>query len=57
MQSMHDNLGDCLQFMFILVIVQKLNQLQTLADAALQSQSDQDLEHKYDHKDKVRWHL
>ena len=34
--------------------VQKPNQLQTLADAALQSQSDQDMEHKHDHKDKVR---
>jgi hypothetical protein len=58
---MHDNLDDCLQFMFILVVythvVQKLNQLQTLADAALQPQTDQDMEHKYDNKDKVRWCL
>ena len=43
-----------LQFMFIPIMhtacVQKHNQLQTLVDAALQSQTDQDVEHKYDDK-------
>ena len=34
-------------------VVQKLNQLQILADAALQSQTDQDLEQTYN--DKVGW--
>jgi hypothetical protein len=54
---MHDCLGDCLASCLTLPYmrhVQKQNQLQTLADAALQSQSDQDVEHKYDDKDKVR---
>ncbi len=31
-------------------VVQKHNQLQTLADAALQSHTDQDMEHKHDDK-------
>ena len=43
-----------LYIFFLIWHDQKPNQLQTLADAALQSQSDQDLEHKYDDKDKVR---
>ena len=40
-----------LMFIFSLIRhVQKHNQLQTLADAALQSYTDQDLEHKYEDK-------
>ena len=37
--------------------VQTHNELKTLADAALQSHTDQDVEHKYDDKDKVRWYF
>lgn len=41
-------------FIFLLMWnVQKPNQLQTLPDSALQSQTDQDVEHKY--YDKVCW--
>ena len=40
-------------FSFCIHHVQKLNQLQTLADVALQSHTHQDLEHKHDDKDKV----
>lgn len=43
-----------LMFIFLLIRhVQKRNQLQTLADAALQPHTDQDMENKHDDKDNV----